>query len=212
MSEQENTTPEQPTGDQEATTPEPTQATEATPPEEKVFTQAEVDRIVRKRAEKLVQQSLGDGYTFDDLPKLKEKITQAESDTERAIREAKEQATNEVKATYQTRAVRDAARAAAAGRWVRPEQAVLLVDLNDLDPDADDFDDEVQSRLDAYLAENPHRAVPSETPSGSTDAGSRTPPSKPGQLSRTDLSNMTPEDINKARLDGRLDELMGVKS
>ena len=202
MTTEPEPTPPEPEGDP-APEGDPTPEPQVT--EDPKFTQADLDRIVQDRLRREREK-------YADYDELKAKAAEAESDHEKALREAREEAANEVKSQYQTRAIRDAARAAAAGKWVRPEQAIRLVDLNDLDPDADDFDDEVQKRLDAYLADNPHLAVPSETPSGSQDAGSRTPPSKPGQLSRTDLSNMTPEDIDAARKDGRLDELMGVKS
>ena len=202
--EPEPTPPAEPEGDpppEGDPTPEP----EPKATEDPKFTQADLDRIVQDRLRREREK-------YADYDELKAKAAEAESEQEKAIREAREQATNEVRGQYQTRAIRDAARAAAAGKWVRPEQAVKLVDLSDLDPDADNFDTEVQSRLDAYLAENSHLAVPSETPSGSGDAGSRPSPSQPGQLSRTDLKNMSPEDINKARLDGRLNDVMGVKT
>ena len=210
MSTEQDPAPQDPAPEpdpQSDPTPEPQPAAK----EDKTFTQEEVNRIVKERAERMIKQNLGDGYNIDDLPKLKDRLAEAESEQERAIREAREQAANEVKGQYQTRAIRDAARAAAAGKWEYPDQAAVLVDLSDLDPDAADFDGQVAERLDAFLADHPRLAVSTETPSGSQDAGSRTPPSQPAQLSRADLADMAPEDINKARLDGRLDELMGTK-
>ena len=210
MSEQQTQDPAvEPT---EPSEPDPTPQPAEQAKEEKTFTQEEVNRIVKERAERMLKQSLGDGFTVDDLPKLKEKAEQAESDTERAVREAREQATNEVRQQYHTRAVRDAARAAAAGKWVNPDQATALVDLTDLDPDDDGFDTQVTNRLDAYLADNPHLAVPTDTPSASGDAGSRTSPHKADQLTRADLQTMSPEQIDKARRDGLLADLMGGKT
>ena len=207
MSEQQTQEPAvEPT---EPSEPDPTPQPAEQAKEEKTFTQDEVNRIVKERAERMLKQSLGDGFTVDDLPKLKEKAEQAESETERAVREAREQAVNEVKSQYHTRAVRDAARAAAAGKWVNPDQATALVDLSDLDPDDDGFDTQVANRLDAYLADNPHLAVPTDTPSASGDAGSRTSPQKAEQLTQTDLERMTPDQIVKAKADGRLDDLLG---
>ena len=181
-------------------TPEPEQATEG-----KTFTQEDLDRIVQQRLAREREK-------YADYDDLKAKAQQAETDQERAVREAREQAVNEVKSQYHTRAVRDAARAAAAGKWVNPDQATALVDLSDLDPDDDGFDTQVANRLDAYLADNPHLAVPTDTPSASGDAGSRTSPQKAEQLTRADLQSMSPEQIDQARKDGLLADLMGGKT
>ena len=189
-------------------TPEPeAEGTDTTPEPEapaKTFTQEDLDRIVQQRLAREREK-------YADYDSLKAKAAEAESETERLIREAREQAATEVKTQYQTRALRDAARAAAAGKWVNADQAVKLVDLADLDPDADTFDTDVQERLDAYLADNPHLAVPTTTPSGHNDAGSRTDSIKPSQLTRQDLSNLTPQQIETARKEGRLDEMLGSK-
>ena len=109
----------------------------------------------------------------------------------------------------------DKLEAKAARKFHNPDIArQLLAEQADsfLDAQGNPDVEEINDALDDLLKREPYLAVTDATPSGSTDAGSRTPPSKPGQLSRTDLSNMTPEDIDKARKDGRLNDLMGVKS
>ena len=144
-----------------------------------------------------------------DLAAIKQ---QHETDQERAIREAREEAANEVRTEFATERLADRIRVAAAKKLNDPEDAVRLLDLDAFDASSDSLASEIEAQIGSLIESKPYLAVTSETPSGSTDAGSRTPPSKPGQLSRTDLSNMTPEDIDKARKDGRLNDLMGVKS
>ena len=184
---------EQPT--EEPTTPA------AEPPEEKTFKQEDVDRIVSERLKREREK-------YADYEALKAKAAEAESDQERLVREAREEAANEVKANYHQRAIRDAAKAAAAGKWVKPEHATQLVDLTDLDPDAEDFESEVTQRLDDYLAENPNLAVGDRQPVPGADQGARGG-NGASQLTRDQLKNMTPDEITKAKAEGRLDKLLG---
>jgi len=46
---------------------------------------------------------------------------------------------------------------------------------------------------------------------GTPDAGARNA-SAPGQLTQADLANMTPEQVNQARRDGRLKNMLGGTS
>lgn len=48
------------------------------------------------------------------------------------------------------------------------------------------------------------------TPPASTVTGDGKPPAKPGQLTRADLKNMTPQEIIAADREGRLDSLKGI--
>lgn len=63
---------------------------------------------------------------------------------------------------------------------------------------ADDLDPQVL----AALRDARRDALPS------ADHGTRSGPSSAGQLSRSQLRNMTPEQIDQARRDGRLDNLL----
>ena len=193
--EPNNTTEPDPDPEPEPT-PEPEPDPQQLPDDHPVLVTLRKEREARKQAE----------------AKIAEAEKAAMSEQERAIAEAREQARNEAQSEFATERLADRIRVAAAKKLNDPEDAVRLLDLDAFDASSDSLASEIEAQLGSLIESKPYLAVTSETPSGSTDAGSRTPPSKPGQLSRTDLSNMTPEDIDAARKDGRLDELMGVKS
>ena len=140
------------------------------------------------------------------------------SETERAIAEAREQAVAEARQEWDTERqtiarerMADRVRVAAAKDLNDPEDAVRLIDLDSLDPSTDDVDAEIASRLASLVEAKPYLKVSETHPSGSRDAGSRTDSLKPSQLTRQDLSNMTPQQIETARKEGRLDEMLGSK-
>lgn len=83
----------------------------------------------------------------------------------------------------------------------------FLAKVADTDPtDADAIAEAVQ----AAVSNNPAlgKRLPAPNPAqGSSGNG----PSAAGQLTRDDLKSMTPDEINKARVEGRLDDLMSGK-
>ena len=94
----------------------------------------------------------------------------------------------------------DDARAMLAGR------AAEFVDGGKIDTDA--IDDALQD----LLKRKPHLgAKPEARFQGSADGGARKG-SKPDQLTRDALKNMSPDAIVKAKADGRLADIMGVDS
>ena len=100
-----------------------------------------------------------------------------ESEVEKAAREAAEKATAEWEAKM-ARKEREAALYRDHGRkFQRPDDALAFIDLDD----ADDLDEAVTTLLE----ERPYLAVDETRPSGSGDAGSRTPPKDkdPGEMS-----------------------------
>ena len=82
--------------------------------------------------------------------------------------------------------------------------------LEALDPEADEFAAEVDKAIAAALKANPNlRAGPAAPPARSGGpVGGGAPLA--GQLSREDLKGMTPEAIEQARVDGRLDAIQGI--
>jgi hypothetical protein len=94
----------------------------------------------------------------------------------------------------------DDARAMLAGR------AAEFVDDGKIDTDA------IDEALQDLLKRKPHLgAKPESRFQGSADGGARKG-SKPDQLTRDDLKKMSPDQIVKAKTDGRLANLMGVDS
>jgi hypothetical protein len=93
------------------------------------------------------------------------------------------------------------------------DSASFLAKVADLDPsDADALSDAIKAAVEA----NPRLGAapadpkaPAPNPAqGSSAAGSP----DVGQLTRTDLERMTPQEIEKARIDGRLNNLLGIKT
>lgn len=106
-------------------------------------------------------------------------------------------------------------RAASAGKLRDPADALRYLDLSDISvsDDGEADTETLNSRIDALLKERPYLAAdptPAATgvqtvpPSGARD-GDR----KQAQLTREDLKRMSSAEINRARLEGRLDKLMG---
>lgn len=94
----------------------------------------------------------------------------------------------------------DDARAMLVGR------AAEFVDDGKIDTDA------IDEALEDLLKRKPHLgAKPESRFQGSADGGARKG-SKPDQLTRDDLKKMSPDQIVKAKSDGRLANLMGVDS
>jgi hypothetical protein len=94
----------------------------------------------------------------------------------------------------------DDARAMLAAR------AAEFVDGGKIDTDA------IDDALKDLLKRKPHLgAKPEQRFTGSADGGARKG-SKPDQLTRDDLKKMSPDQIVKAKADGRLASLMGVDS
>ena len=81
--------------------------------------------------------------------------------------------------------------------------------LTDLDPTADDFAAQVAALVDAEVAANPKlRATPAvPQSSGSTPEDTTSP--RTGQLTRADMANMTPREINEAVAAGRFRDVLG---
>lgn len=71
--------------------------------------------------------------------------------------------------------------------------------------------EELEAAADALLAFK-GTAAPPKAPSADGQGPVGTPIGGPEQLSRADLVGMSPEDITKAKAEGRLDVLLGIKT
>jgi hypothetical protein len=130
-----------------------------------------------------------------------------------------------VKAAQTAAEQRDAARLEA--RSTRIENAVLrsankngadpesLTDsrsfmraLEGLDPAADDFADQVDSAIKKAVEANPNLKVGTPAPRSGGPVGGG--PAVPGQLTREDLKDMSSEQIEEARVAGRLNQMLGI--
>lgn len=81
--------------------------------------------------------------------------------------------------------------------------------LTNLDPNADDFTAQVAALVDTEVAANPKLKATPAVPqsSGSTPEDTTSP--RTGQLTRADMANMTPREINEAVAAGRFRDVLG---
>ncbi|MFF0426902.1 hypothetical protein ACFYUJ_21120 [Streptomyces sp. NPDC004520] len=152
-------------------------------------------RSERQRRQELEQQ-------------LAEKDTADEAD--RVRREAESAALSKANA----RILRAEVKAAAAGKLSDPADAFKFLDLKqfEVDDDGNVDSDEIADAIDDLIKNKPYlAAAPARRFQGTGDGGAARKASRPKQLTRADLKSMTPEAIDKARIDGRLDDLMGGK-
>lgn len=107
--------------------------------------------------------------------------------------------------------------AAATGKLINPGDALKLIDFSDLTADDQGGYDQkaIGDKIDALVAAHPYLAQ------GGNNAGLAgiIPPSgvrdgdhQAGQLTRDDLKNMTPKQIDEARRKGRLNDLLAGRS
>jgi hypothetical protein len=113
------------------------------------------------------------------------------------------------------RILRSEVKAAAAGKLADPADAYKFLDLTQFEVDADGNVDEteVADAIDDLIKSKPYLAAAQggKRFQGTADGGTRKE-TRPSQLTRTDLSGMSPEAIETARVAGRLDDLMSGKS
>ncbi|MFC8494718.1 hypothetical protein ACFUJU_28780 [Streptomyces sp. NPDC057235] len=143
---------------------------------------------------------------------LEEQLAQKDTadEADKVRREAESAATAKANA----RIVRAEVKAAAAGKLSDPADAYRFLDLTqfEVDDDGNVDSDEVADAIDDLIKTKPYlAAATAKRFQGSGDGGAARKASRPKQLTRADLKTMTPEAIDKARIDGRLDDLMGGK-
>lgn len=134
----------------------------------------------------------------------------AENDLD-AIKAEAEKAANE---KANTRIVRAEIRAAAAGKLADPTDAALYIDASqfEVDENGEVDSEEIAEAITELLTRKPHLAgTATGRFQGSADQGARKQPPRPSQLSRADLAKMSPESIVKAKKDGRLNDVLGIK-
>ena len=204
-----------PEGDPPPAAPPANQATATSPPgdggqpeqpKERLFTQAEVDRIIEerlKRAEPKYQELRQKAEAFDKLQE--EKLSELER--ERKAREKAEKEAAERIEAANRRLIQAAVLAEATKQQaIKPEHMHRLIDLDGVTVGDDGQVTGVEEAVKAFLDANPEyvgkRAV------GSADQGARK--GSPTQLTREDLARMSPEEIRKATAEGRLNHLLGA--
>lgn len=132
--------------------------------------------------------------------------TEQEKLLEKARKEAADEARNEIMSQVQRERLETSVVRAATGKLSDPDDAVRFLDLDDLtDADAG----AISAAIDELLKTKPYLAGATR-PVGDADQGVRGS-SGPKQLTRDDLKTMSPQQIEQARAEGQLDELLGRK-
>lgn len=104
-------------------------------------------------------------------------------------------------------------RAAAAGKLNDPKDALSFLDISTLEVGEDGEVDgaAVAAAIDELIRSKPYLAAQGKRFEGDADGGARKE-SGPTQLTKGDLSRMSPEEINSARAEGRLNDVLGIKT
>lgn len=122
---------------------------------------------------------------------------------EQALDKARAEATTTALAAANKRIIRSEVKAAAAGKLANPALAVRLLDLDgfEVDEDGNVDEEEIAEAIEDLLKENPYLAAQG----GSVQFDSaRGKPRPKGQLTKSDLAKMSPEEIAKAYDAGRI--------
>ncbi|GAA3854214.1 hypothetical protein GCM10023084_05510 [Streptomyces lacrimifluminis] len=148
----------------------------------------------------------------DKRKELEDQLAQQGSaDEAETVRRKAEQ---DALAKANARILRAEVKAAAAGKLADPADAFKFLDLDqfEVDDDGNVDSDEVADAIDELIKSKPYlAAATAKRFQGTGDGGAARKASRPKQLSKQDLKTMTPEAIDQARIDGRLDDLMGGK-
>jgi len=104
-------------------------------------------------------------------------------------------------------------RAAAAQKLADPADALRFIDLSEFEVGSEgDVDSEAISvAIDGLLKEKPYLAAQGGSGPVFESPGSHREPGK-GQVTQAELGRMTPDQINAARAEGRLNDLLGIKN
>lgn len=128
---------------------------------------------------------------------------------ELAIETARREAREEAQKSANERIARLEVKAALAGKVSNPALALRLIDTSAIEVDGDgEVDaDAIEAAIATLLADAPELALKQARFQGGADQGTKGKASAPAQLSKSDLTNMTPEQIVAAFDAGQMTNL-----
>jgi hypothetical protein len=151
-------------------------------------------------------------------PEMEAQAAQAKAQAEGAVKVqiAEIQAQTDIEVAkikaMTARVVRAEVKALAGQTFADPDDAAAFLDLASYVDEAGEVDAAAITKdLAALLKRKPHLAAGSM---GRIDLGQGNRgdgPSRPSQLTKADLKSMTPDAIEKARTEGRFNDLLGIK-
>lgn len=120
---------------------------------------------------------------------------------------------NEIIARLTAQALRSSVREVAGSKLTDPNDALVLGNWSDMTPNEfGEFDrSAITSKIDDLIKAKPYLAKSDKKFEGSADSGNRGDSQVQGQVTRESLKSMTPAEINKARADGRLQDVLSGK-
>ena len=149
----------------------------------------------------------------DELEAFKAKA--AGKEAEYAAEQEKRKVEDAALAKANERILKAEIRAVAAGKLADPADALRYLNLSDFTVGDDGEVDtaSLAAAIGDLVKSKPYLAAQGGTPGTvfESPAAHRTA-TKPGQLTQADLKGMTPEQINTARTEGRLNDILGFKS
>ncbi|MEV7584398.1 hypothetical protein [Streptomyces erythrochromogenes] len=148
----------------------------------------------------------------DRARELEQRLAEKDGADEAAA--VRRQAEQDAVAKANTRIIRSEVKAAAKGVLADPADAFKFLDLEqfEVDEDGNLDEDEVAEAIQDLIKTKPYlAAAPAKRFQGTGDGGAARKASRPKQLTRADLKSMSPEAIDRAREEGRLDDLMDGK-
>ena len=133
---------------------------------------------------------------------------QAEFEAQQKAREAEAAAL----AKANERILKAEIRAAAAGKLADPQDALRFMDLSEFEVGSDgEVDgDAIAAAITDLITTKPYLAAQGKRFQGNADGGARKDDT-PAQVTRDELSRMTPEQIGQAKKEGRLADLLGAQ-
>jgi DNA-binding transcriptional MerR regulator len=178
--------------------------------------------LAEKEKRRAAQQELREWKAFGFKPEEIKKLLDGRDDADKPDPEKiREQAKQEARSEIQRERVMDKIEAKAGSRFSLDAEdvAALLMRRHQIDDflDGDKIDAEaIQDALDELLDKQPGLgAQGTKKFSGSADGGTRKE-SRPAQLTEADVKRLSAEgkhgEIEKARKDGRLNDLLGIKA
>ncbi len=181
----------------------------------RTFTQQDVDRIVQDRLARVTGQPPAD---YDELKAAAARLAEIEesnkTELEKAVARAEqaEQEREQIRAeAFETRlnAAIIAEAAKPDRKVVDTDTVIALLDRTTLDLDDNGYPTNIAEAMDSLLKAKPF-LVASGGARGHADQGARTSGGIK-QVTEAELKAMRPEEINKARKEGRLNDLLGVR-
>ena len=149
-----------------------------------------------------------------ELEELRKAASKKPDDEQPSAEEIRREAEKAATQKANARIVRSEIRAAAAGKLADPKDALTFLNPDDFEVDENGEVDteEVADAIDDLLTKKPYLAATAKRFQGTADNGAAgRNAGKPKQLTREDLDGMKPDEIVKAKAEGRLNELLGIK-